>query len=77
MKLSVDGQPSRPFSIEVGRMAKQAADRDKEERGMCPRCDLSFTRTETPADNGMIEVRERCASCGRGITRWRKRDGQT
>ena len=53
-------------------MAKQKADRAKENQGICARCDIAFTTTEAPDDRGFIEIRQVCSSCGQRITSWRK-----
>ena len=53
-------------------MAKQEADRKKRDAGICPKCDIRYIVTEAPDTNKMIRVESRCATCGAGMTSWRK-----
>lgn len=59
-------------------MAKQRADNEKDDRGICPKCDVAYTHTEGPstlksrANRDLIELRDVCPNCGRSKTWWRK-----
>lgn len=57
-------------------MARQKEDHDKSERGICPKCDEPYQRTESPDRSAiarLIRVEQRCLTCGGRITSWRRR----